>query len=408
MTSDSLNWLSSAAVQTVSLLAVVGMLQACSAPSRLDAVPADRTADAVIPGLPDARADSITDFEYFRRVGIESVRREKAYLMEQGHTGPLPPAHYLAISGGGDNGAFGAGLLVGWTEAGDRPMFKLVTGISTGALIAPFAFLGPKYDAKLREVFTTISPDDVYESRGYLEILFSDAAADSAPLWNLVSRVADQDMLDAIAVEYAKGRGLLVATTDLDARRAVVWNIGAIAESGHPKALELFHSILIASAAIPGAFPPVMFDVEVDGTPYQEMHVDGGTMAQTFVYPPTVNLAEVVKQAGIQRERHLYIIRNAGLDPAWASVERDIFSIAGRAISSLTHTQGIGDLYRLYVQAERDGVDYNLAFIPSDFKLVHEEEFDTEFMRQLFDHGYELSKANYRWWKHPPDFETTD
>jgi len=408
MTSDSLNWLSSAAVQTVSLLAVVGMLQACSAPSRLDAVPADRTADAVIPGLPDARADSITDFEYFRRVGIESVRREKAYLMEQGHTGPLPPAHYLAISGGGDNGAFGAGLLVGWTEAGDRPMFKLVTGISTGALIAPFAFLGPKYDAKLREVFTTISPDDVYESRGYLEILFSDAAADSAPLWNLVSRVADQDMLDAIAVEYAKGRGLLVGTTDLDARRAVVWNIGAIAESGHPKALELFHSILIASAAIPGAFPPVMFDVEVDGTPYQEMHVDGGTMAQTFVYPPTVNLAEVVKQAGIQRERHLYIIRNAGLDPAWASVERDIFSIAGRAISSLTHTQGIGDLYRLYVQAERDGVDYNLAFIPSDFKLVHEEEFDTEFMRQLFDHGYELSKANYRWWKHPPDFETTD
>ena len=151
-----------------------------------------------------------------------------------------------------------------------------------------------------------------------------------------------------------------------------------------------------------------MFDVEVDGTPYQEMHVDGGTMAQTFVYPPSVSLAEVVKQAGIQRERHLYIIRNAGLDPDWASVERHIFSIASRAISSLTHTQGIGDLYRIYVQAERDGVDYNLAFIPSDFTLVHEEEFDTEFMRQLFDHAYELSKANYRWWKHPPDFETTD
>jgi predicted acylesterase/phospholipase RssA len=275
-------------------------------------------------------------------------------------------------------------------------------------LIAPFAFLGPEYDAKLREVYTSISPEDVYESRGYLEIIFSDAAADNAPLWNLVSRVADQDMLDSIAAEYAKGRVLLIATTNLDARRAVIWNIGEIAKSGHPKALELFHSILIASAAIPGAFPPVMFDVEVDGTPYQEMHVDGGAMAQTFVYPPSINVAQEAKKAGAQRERHLYIIRNGRLDPDWASVERHIFSIAGRAISSLTHTQGIGDLYRMYLQAERDGVDFNLAFIPSDFTLVHEEEFDTEYMRQLFDHAHNLSKAGYRWEKYPPDFRPTD
>jgi predicted acylesterase/phospholipase RssA len=165
---------------------------------------------------------------------------------------------------------------------------------------------------------------------------------------------------------------------------------------------------LVASAAIPGAFPPVMFDVEVDGTPYQEMHVDGGVMAQTFAYPSSITVAELSKEADIQRDRHLYIIRNARLDPDWASVERHIFSIAGRAISSLTHTQGIGDLYRMYLQAERDGVDFNLAFIPSDFTLVHEEEFDTEYMRQLFDHAHNLSKAGYRWEKYPPDFRPTD
>ena len=408
MKRHSSSWLSSTVVRIASLLVVVGMLQACSAPTRLDAVPGDRTTDATIPGIPDARAYAHADSEYFQQAGLDSFRREQAYLMEQGNTGPLPPAHFLAISGGGDNGSFAAGLLVGWTEAGDRPVFKLVTGISTGALIAPFAFLGPEYDAKLKEVYTSISPEDIYESRPFLEIIFSDAAADNAPLLNLVRQLANQDMLDAIAAEYAKGRLLLIATTDLDARRPVIWNIGEIAASGHPNALDLFHSILVASASIPGAFPPIMFDVEVDGTPYQEMHVDGGAMAQTFVYPPSISVAELSEKQGVQRKRHLYIIRNARLDPDWASVERHIFSIVGRAISSLTHTQGIGDLYRMYLQAERDGVDFNLAFIPRDFTLVHEEEFDTEYMRQLFDHAHGLSKVGYRWEKYPPGFNSTD
>jgi hypothetical protein len=384
------------------------MLQACSSPSRLDAVPAGRATHAVIPGIPEARAYADGGPEYFQRHGLASFQREQAHLKAQGHAGPQPPVHYLAISGGGDNGAFGAGLLVGWTEAGDRPEFKLVTGISTGALIAPFAFLGPEYDAQLQKVYTSISPEDIYESRPFLEIIFSDAAADNAPLLSLVRQLANQDMLDSIAAEYAKGRLLLIATTDLDARRPVIWNIGEIAMSGHPNAVGLFQNILVASASIPGAFPPIMFNVEVDGTPYQEMHVDGGAMAQTFVYPPSISIAKLSKKGVAQRERHLYIIRNARLDPDWASVERHIFSIAGRAIASLTHTQGIGDLYRMYLQAERDGVDYNLAFIPSDFTLVHEEEFDTEYMRQLFDHAYQLSKAGYRWEKHPPGFDTTE
>ena len=386
------------------LIGVVAVLQACSTPERVPAVPKEQTSQAVIPGIPDARLYVVSDPQSFAKMGMASVMREKAYLESQGHSGGLPPVHFLAISGGGDNGAFGAGLLVGWTAAGDRPDFKLVTGISTGALIAPFAFLGSDYDPVLKEVYTSISAEDIYRERGLVEGLFGDGLSDTTPLFDLVARYANQDMLDAIATEYERGRVLLIATTDLDARRPVVWNIGAIASSGDPKALGLFHKILVASASIPGAFPPVMIDVEIDGMPYQEMHVDGGTMAQAFLYPPSLNVGEMSKKHGLQRDRYAYIIRNARLDPEWASVERQTLSIVARAIASLIHTQGIGDLYRMYATTEKDGVDYNLAFIPSDFTAVHEAEFDTEFMRQLFDHAFHMAENGYPWAKVPPGF----
>jgi hypothetical protein len=336
--------------RAILVFAIVGALQACAAPERLAAVPDERVTDATIPGIPEARLFVEADPEPFARLGLESVRREMAYLEEQGQTGALPPSHFLVISGGGDNGAFGAGLLLGWTAAGDRPEFKLVTGISTGALIAPFAFLGSEYDAPLKEVYTSISADDIFVARGLVEGFLGDGLSDTTPLFGLLARYADQEMLDDIAQEYARGRLLLIATTDLDDLRPVVWNIGEIAASGDPKALELVHQILVASASIPGAFPPVMFDVEVDGKPYQEMHVDGGTMAQAFLYPPALDVGEVAAEHGIQRERYAYIIRNAKMDPDWASVERQTLDIIGRSIASLIHTQGIGDLYRMYLQ----------------------------------------------------------
>jgi predicted acylesterase/phospholipase RssA len=195
----------------------------------------------------------------------------------------LPPTAFLALSGGGDQGAFGAGLLNGWTAAGDRPQFKLVTGISTGALIAPFAFLGSAYDAKLKELYTNISTRDVLKLRGYVAALTSDAMADTQPLRRMLARHVDRAMLDAIAAEYVKGRELWIATTNLDSRERYIWNLTRIAASRHPKALDLFHSLMIASAAIPGAFPPVLIDVEAAGRGYQEMHVDGGAMAPVFV-----------------------------------------------------------------------------------------------------------------------------
>lgn len=395
---------SSIRMTLLSLAAVLLLFQGCATPPRQPAVPEKLQNQAQIPGLEKVRyrIGNPDDLAEMAREGMESVKREQAFLAASGHQGPLPPAVYLAISGGGDNGAFGAGLLNGWTAAGDRPTFKLVTGVSTGALSAPFAFAGPAYDAALKEVYTTISAKDIAEPRSMLSALTGDAMADNAPLSKLVAKYVDQALLETIAAEYAKGRLLLVGTTDLDARRGIIWNLGKIAASRDPKALELFRTLLVTSAAIPGAFPPSMIDVEINGQPYQEMHVDGGATAQVFVYPPSLDIKAMERKTGNQRERRVYVIRNSRLDPEWAQVERSTMTIAGRAISSLIHTQGIGDLYRIYLTTQRDGVDFNLAYIPDSFNAPHKEEFDTEFMRQLYAVGYDMAAKGYPWQKTPP------
>jgi predicted acylesterase/phospholipase RssA len=393
------------AARTACVIALLAIVAGCSAPQRIAAVPDGRAADAVIPGIEGARVYVLADTQSFVGIAQKSIEREQAAFTAAGHSGPLPPANYLSISGGGDNGAFGTGLLVGWTAQGTRPKFKLVTGVSTGALIAPFAFLGAEYDAPLQDVFTSVAPDDIYEARNLFSGVFGDGLADNAPLYRLVAEKVDQQMLDAIAAEYEKGRVLLIATTNLDAQQPVIWNIGEIAASNDPKRLDLIHRIMVASAAIPGAFSPVMFDVELDGQAYQEMHVDGGTTTQAFVYPSSLNAKDLLAERGMTRQRNLYIIRNSRLDADWASVERSTLDIVGRSIASLINFQGIGDLYRMYAQTLKDGVDYNLAFIKPDFTDVHEEEFDTAYMRKLFAYGFEMSENGYPWRKFPPGYD---
>jgi predicted acylesterase/phospholipase RssA len=381
------------------------LLQGCAAPERLAAVPEDQEeAPELVAGMSDIRywEDQDADVERLWQDKVVAHKRETELLAAAGPKGLLPPANFLAISGGGEDGAFGAGLLNGWTEAGTRPEFTLVTGVSTGALTAPFAFLGSAYDKQLKEVYTTISGKDVLKERSMLAPLFDDAMADNAPLQRLVAKYVTADMLKAIAAEHAKGRMLLIGTTDLDARRPVIWNIGKIAENGGPPALELVHKILIASTAIPAAFPPMMIDVEVNGKHYQEMHVDGGASRQVFVYPPKLQLAQLSKEAGMERERRLFVIRNARLDPDWADTKRQFLSIAPRAVASMIQTQGVGDLYRIYTTAQQDGLDFNLAFIPPTFKVPLTEPFEQHYMNQLFNLGYELGRSGYAWAKVPP------
>ncbi|MBV1690911.1 patatin-like phospholipase family protein [Novosphingobium sp. G106] len=377
-------------------------ISGCSTPSRLPAVPQSTSAQ-VAPAPLAIRYLVTRETDSFAQEAGIALDKEKAWLVSQGQTGPLPPASYLAISGGGDNGAYGAGFLNGWTAAGTRPDFKVVTGISTGALIAPFAFLGPKYDYVLERVYTTSSQKDIFRKRGLLKGLFGDGMADTQPLANLIASYVTPQFLDEIADQYAHGRILLVGTTNLDSLEPVIWNMTAIASSKDPNALALFRKILLASASIPGAFPPVMIDATVAGTHYAEMHVDGGTIAQVFLFPPSLRISGT--DPALQRKRTLYIIRNARLDPDWASVERRTLPIASRAIASLTRAQGIGDLYRIYATAQRDRIDFNLTSIPATFNTPHREEFDTNYMRELFSTGKQIAQAGYQWQKYPPGFE---
>lgn len=393
---------------TVAVLAALQLLvSACATPQRLDAVPSADTARALT-SIPDARFFPDRDPETFVRIMAAAVERERVSRLGLPPGTPLPPVSYLAVSGGGGDGAFGAGLLVGWTESGTRPTFKYVTGISTGALIAPFAFLGSDYDPILRETYTQVTDDNIFKKRDITALMFSDAMADTTPMAEMVSRYVTRDLLDRIAAEYAKGRILFIGTTNLDAREAVYWNMGAIATSQDPAALELFRQITLASAAIPGAFPPIMIDVTVDGQRYQEMHVDGGASRQVFLYPPTVHVGDLSRQAGLDRDRHLYIIRNSRLDPDWASVDRRLMSIVNRSVSALIQAQGVGDLNRMFLTSRRDGIDYNLAYIPRDFTVVKNSEFDSRYMTALFERGRAMAAAGYDWDKYPPGYAPED
>jgi hypothetical protein len=392
-----------AAYMWVLLLAVViiANTQGCASVPKRKPVPEELSKSAKIPDIPRARiwGDERPPFaDAWLAMSSAELQAQYSGIIGRKH-------YYLAISGGGSKGAFGAGLLVGWTAAGTRPQFTIVTGISTGALTAPFAFLGPAYDDKLEEVYTSYSTEDLVKKRGFLALLSSDAGASTEPLRKMVAKYFDQEMVNAIAAEFRKGRMLLIGTTNLDAERPVIWNLGRIAASGAPHALKLVHDVLLASASIPGAFPPVMIEVEADGLRYDEMHVDGGTTSQVVLYPLGIEWDRVTEKLEVKGTPRVYMIRNARLSSEWEAVERRVMPIAGRSISSLIRTQGIGDMYRIYLGARRDGLDYNLAYIPEEFEEKSKEPFDPEYMRKLFDLGYRLAKDGYAWEKVPPGFE---
>jgi len=401
----TLYWGSS--IGAVTLLAGLSLQRTFRLPRRLPPVPQELTSRAVIPGIPGARYLVGVDVQALVQDVVVARRREEEVLAGS-RAGPLPPVDMLAISGGGDNGAFAAGLLCGWSASGSRPSFKSVTGVSTGALIAPLAFLGREYDEALRKIYTSVKTADIVKKRTILAAVNNDAMADNRPLWSLISRWVDETLLSRVAEEHRKGRLLLVGTTNLDARQPVIWNMGTIAASGDPQALDLWRTILLASAAIPGALPPSMVRVDVNGEPYEEMHVDGGASAQVFVYPPS--LREVTRSIGLDMTRagRIYIIRNSALGAVWSPIKRQTISIAGRAINSLLHTQGLGDLYRIYLTAQRDGFDFNLAYIGPEFTFENKkkEPFDTLYMRSLFEYGYNLGLHGYSWKKCPPGLET--
>ena len=383
-------------------LALAMAVAGCGTPPRGPAVPEVDLARALPLGIPNARFYADADPAPIVAEAALALERRQAERKALGRTAD-PTAEFLALSGGGDNGAFGAGFVVGWTAAGTRPEFAMVTGISTGALIAPFAYLGPRYDEQLRAVYTTLGADRVFFRRRLTAALFSDAMADASPLADTIAYYANQEMLAAIAAEYRRGRLLLVGTTDLDAQRPVIWNIGAIAASGHPKALDLFRKILQASAAIPGAFPPAMIDVEIDGRTYQEMHVDGATMAQLFLYPGSFDPGSLKSRS----RQTAYIIRNGRLDPEHAETSRRTIAIASRAMATLLQAAGYSDVVQAYFLTKRDGLAYRLAYIGPEFRTDRSGPFDVAYMNALFDYGYGQARSAHPWHDAPPGLHTT-
>lgn len=380
-------------------------LSGCALPTRLSSVPGEQRSRATVLGLPNER------FFLMERAGQAGLQQEFQAAMQRNLAtrglaadAPYPELDLLAISGGGEDGAFGAGMLVGWTERGDRPEFFLVTGVSTGALTAPFAFLGSAWDGVLRQVYTEISLSDILIQRYYTAAIFDDAMADNSPLFRTISRFMNADLLTEIGRAYDRGRLLLIGTTDLDAQRPVIWNIGAIAKSGHPQALDTVRRIMLASAAIPGAFSPVLFDVTVDGARHHELHVDGGVFTQAFLYPGSVGdlrRQRIARRLPVAPAR-AWVIRNARLEPQSAEVNRRTIGIAGRAITSMIAASGFNDILRIYFTAERDRVDYNLTFIRDDFTIPYTLPFDRAYMRPLFDYGRERMLRGDAWVNRPP------
>jgi len=358
---------------------------------------------AVITGLPGIRFwgdDATTN-------PVAEIRRRLPNMpmiaQDAQRNGGRPIVEILALSGGGGDGAFGAGLLTGWTERGDRPHFEVVTGVSAGAIIAPFAYLGPRYDGKLREIWTEYRTSQIATAQILPGLLGGPALADTAPLKDLMHRYIDEEMLREIAAEYRKGRILLVGTTNLDAQRPVVWNMGEIAASARPDAIVLFRNVILASSAIPGAFPPVEIEVNVDGKRYDELHVDGGTTREVFVSPVNAPFKAFDKLYSKPPIRKLYIIKNGKITPEFSVVKPQAITIAGRAISTLIKSQSRGELYRIYRMAQDAGAEFRFIAVPETFTVVAKEFFDPDYQKALFDEGYRLGSTGIPWLTEPPD-----
>ena len=301
----------------------------------------------------------------------------------------------LAMSGGGANGAFGAGALVGLTRSGSRPDFTVVTGVSAGALIAPYAFLGSAWDSELAEIYTTGQAEHLLQPRG-LGALFGSSIYRGTPLVDLVDHYATDALIQAVAREAATGRLLLIVTTDVETAEPVVWDLGSIAMNGGPKARTLFRDVLVASASVPGMLPPVIIRVQDERTITEEAHVDG-TISVPF-YVPTW-LAEKSAEDVIDRSQGalVYVIVDGRLGEEPASVPLRTKAILSRSVSA-----GLNHMMRTTLQltatnAELHGEQLQYSAIPVSYPTVATFDFRAERMRPLFGYGYSCAQAGRLW-----------
>jgi predicted patatin/cPLA2 family phospholipase len=313
------------------------------------------------------------------------------------------PSNVLVLSGGGANGAYTAGVLNGWTAAGDRPQFDVVTGISTGALIAPFAFLGSEYDELLKRSYTTTRDSDLFTRRWLTSLVYADSLADSTPLRNRIASEITPTILDRIAEAHREGRRLYVGTTDLDTKRLVVWDMGAIADGDDPNKLELFRDVLLASASVPGLLPPVEIDIEVDGKRHAELHVDGGVAASLFLQPAMLGMSAAdPDEAKVRDDLNVYVIVAGQLRLPRRRVQRKLSAVIEESVGGVLQSQMDGDLLKTYLLSRWAGASFALTAVPRD--LAEEASplvFDPNTMQKLFDVGYKHAESKSGWHNSP-------
>jgi hypothetical protein len=301
---------------------------------------------------------------------------------------PSEPGPWLILSTGGEEGAYGAGFLNGWLQTGTRPQFSAITGVSTGALMATYVFAGPQFAEDLHQVYTTISATDIFEVAATPESL-----VDSWPLAKMIDKRVTPEILAAVAAEYKKGRRLFVLTTDLDAGRTVVWNMGAIAAHGDDAALKLFRQVLLAASSIEAFFPPVFITVEANGHRFQEMHGDGGVLGPLFFGP------EVYLVPGSPLKlpaTELYVIFNGKLTTEFSETSRTTAGILGRTIGLALKAGGRLQLALAAVAAQRAGIPLNLTSVPDTFDQVGRGLFDPKYMNALYDLGVSRGRSDHR------------
>jgi predicted acylesterase/phospholipase RssA len=308
----------------------------------------------------------------------------------------------LAISGGGAGGAFGAGALVGLTRKGSRPQFELVTGVSTGALIAPFAFLGPAWDKRLTEAAMTAGNGSLLQWRG--GILYDPAVYSGEPLARFVDRFVTSELVAAVAAEAAKGRMLLVATTDLDKEESVIWDLGAIASHGGEEARTLFRDVLTASASIPGVFPPVMIRVEDNGVAYDEMHVDGGTI-QSFFVAPEIDRFLPVDVEGLEGV-NVYVVINSQIGVSAGTTPLSTIPIVTRSYSATMKHISRRDIGMAAAFALRHRMNFHFTEIPVEYPFPGLLDFRAPTIQALFNYAVACAAGGYLWTTLDQDFKS--
>lgn len=302
----------------------------------------------------------------------------------------------LALSGGGADGAFGAGLLIGWTQSGKRPMFDVVTGVSTGAFMAALAFLGPKYDKTLADLYTNQTNDSVYIQKGP-EGLLSDSVLDNTPLKRQIERIVTKEFVAEVAAEYAAGRRLYIATTNLDSGDLVIWDMGLIASGDRTDRVQTFQKILRASAAVPGFFMPVYIKPQ-KGIEQRQAHVDGAVKAPVLI-------GDFMFKSPA-KQRNLYVVINGSLARLnnTGPVKPTVSEIGKKSIVELLRSLSQATLYQGYVTAKNSGADFNLVSVPDAVMASADAlDFNPTKMRELFRVGQEIGKKGGPWAKEPPN-----